>query len=311
MLKVHCYRVNGSIHAITYSDFIELYNNKKTAQQDWQYCKEQIQLNPKKFGNGRLFKFVKDSNNIFYFVHAIPKDKLKKLIGNGITNQEARNDISKVDTQYKVNKEEWNEPLNCYVKEIYPAKELIDGKLGDLIIKHLNIGKNKKKFALLDGDEIKISSDKLRLFKTKGIKCYKCGKEGKWFYKCRNEGETNYYLQLFTEDFEIINKDHITPISLGGADSIANMQPMCYSCNQEKGNSTNIHDRLNGLTKEELCVAKLNAIRVLCEQNLNSKMDKKQLIKEIKTIILSNDERKIVKDKSLINKLSKIIGLKG
>ena len=310
MIKVHCYKVNGSVHNITYSEFVELYNNKKQAQQDWQYCKEQIQLNPKKFGNGRLFKFTKDSNNIFYFVHAIPKDKLKKLVGKGITNQESRADIAKVDTPYKKDKEEWNEELKCFVKEIYPAKELIDGKLGDLIIKQLNIGKNKKKFALLDGDEIKISSDRLRLFKTKGIKCYKCGVEGRWFYKVRNENDLNFHLELYTEDMKQMTKDHILPLSKGGADHLSNLQPMCSDCNGEKGNIVNLSDRLNGLSREELCVAKLNAIRMFCEKNLNSKMDKKTLIKEVFKIIQANDEKKLVKDKSLLKKLSKIIGIK-
>ncbi len=312
MVKIHCYKVNGKVHPITYQDFIDTYKNKKKAQQDWQYCREQLKNNGQIYGSGKLYKFTRDKDNIFYFVNGIPKDKLKNII-KPITNTNSRLNLIEIKTKYRKQGEEFNQEINCFVKEIYPAKELFEGLFGDCVSKFLNITKNKKKIVLLDNDEIKVSSDNIRLFKTKGLKCSKCGIEGKYFYKCRNVNDTNYHLELFAEkDGKLIKmtKDHILPESKGGTSHLANLQPMCFDCNCNKGSEESLQDKLNGLSREELCLSKLNAIRIFCEKNLNSKMNKQDLVREVLNIIKANDEKKLVKDKSILNKLRKILGIK-
>lgn len=42
--------------------------------------------------------------------------------------------------------------------------------------------------------------------------------------RCGGQGGTDY-----------LTRDHVIPVSLGGANDIANIQPLCQSCNQIKG----------------------------------------------------------------------------
>lgn len=310
-MNIHCFKVNGDIKPITYVEFIKSYNNKKQAQADWQNCREQIKLNNcRNYHQGKFYKF-QNNNSIYYFCWGISCEDLKILLGYRLPSKNKIN-IEKLDTKYKVDKEIYNENLKLFVKEIYPAKELLNSKFGDYLSKYINLSKNKRKFILLDNDEINVTSNRLRLFKTKGIKCVNCGLEGQWFYKCRQENDVNYHLELFVEKngkLLKMTKDHILPSSKGGADHLSNMQVMCEECNGKKGNNLNLKDRLKGISKEELAIAKLTAINKFCEKNYSNKMTKQELIKGIIKIIVSQDEKKLVKDKSILKKLGKIIGI--
>ena len=310
-MNIHCFKINETIKPITYIEFVKSYNNKKQAIEDWQYCRDKIKSNNcRNYHQGKFYKF-QTKQAIYYFCWGISCEELNQLLGYKIPNKNKIN-IEQVNTAYKVDKEVYNENLKLYVKEIYPAKELINSKFGNYLTKYINISKNKRKFILLDGDEINVTSNRLRLFKTKGIKCVDCGLEGQWFYKCRQENDVNYHLELFAEKngkLLKMTKDHICPLSKNGADHVANMQVMCEECNGKKGNNINLHDKLNGISKEELAIAKLNAITKFCEKNYNSKLTKHELIKEIIKIIVSQDEKKLEKDKSILKKLGKIIGI--
>ena len=58
---------------------------------------------------------------------------------------------------------------------------------------------------------------KMRIASKKGEKCQNCDKRMPW---------------------RVLTLDHIIPLDAGGSWSIDNLQLLCYSCNQEKGNST-------------------------------------------------------------------------
>jgi hypothetical protein len=98
---------------------------------------------------------------------------------------------------------------------------------------------------ILDGDEIRLTSLKYKMFLEKGVDCVQCGIVGMFFVKERDKADKRekdqvYYLRLYglTPDGEevLITKDHIQPKSRGGADAVENLQTMCVKCNHGKGN---------------------------------------------------------------------------
>ena len=199
-MNIHCYKVNGYIKPITYIDFIKLYNNKKQGQQDWQFYREKIKNKEcQTYRQGRFIRYTKH-NYIFYFCWGISSEDLNELLGYRMPSKNKIN-LESINTKYKVDREVYNSQLKLFVKEIYPVKDILNGQVGDFLIKYINLSKNKRKYVLLDGDEINVTSNRLRLFKTKGIKCVSCGLEGQWFYKCRQENDVNYHLELFVEKF--------------------------------------------------------------------------------------------------------------
>lgn len=90
--------------------------------------------------------------------------------------------------------------------------------------------------------QINCSSTRMQTFKLKGTKCVKCGKEGTHFkvtfpYNWENKQNLIPHFSLFTPEGELMTHDHILPTSMGGPDHLNNTQPMCHTCNNEKGNS--------------------------------------------------------------------------
>lgn len=91
----------------------------------------------------------------------------------------------------------------------------------------------------LDGDLVKISSDRLVVFKH-SVVCSLCGIMGSFFVKEKSTPNEAFHLNLYAiNDFGdeiLMTKDHIIPRSLGGKNHISNYQTMCLKCNLEKGN---------------------------------------------------------------------------
>ena len=87
---------------------------------------------------------------------------------------------------------------------------------------------------------VRMGSHRYQLFATKGIKCIKCGLEGRYFALERNRGSNpgKFHFNLYGIDKDgkevMMTKDHIIPRSKGGGNKLQNYQPLCYYCNQKK-----------------------------------------------------------------------------
>ena len=91
---------------------------------------------------------------------------------------------------------------------------------------------------------VSVKSKRYRCYHRKGVKCVKCGIEANYFAVERQvtQPTDKYHLNLYhlREDGKevMMTVDHIIPKSRGGPDKVSNLQPMCSTCNGEKGNRT-------------------------------------------------------------------------
>jgi hypothetical protein len=83
---------------------------------------------------------------------------------------------------------------------------------------------------------------RLQTFFHKGCKCVECGREATQIALGQASGKGGRHWDLYDDNFYPLTVDHIIPRSKGGPDTLDNYQPMCYGCNQTKGNG----DKLNG-----------------------------------------------------------------
>lgn len=77
---------------------------------------------------------------------------------------------------------------------------------------------------------------RLQVFAEKGTTCVRCGVDGVYLVASVDQGG-GYHVDLYTADFIMMTIDHIVPRSKGGANALANYQPMCQHCNSRKGNT--------------------------------------------------------------------------
>lgn len=110
------------------------------------------------------------------------------------------------------------------------------------VLKSVEINSTKKDIIYIDGDSIKLGSDRYKTFKFKGLKCVKCSLTGSIFAKERCGGDIiSWHMNLYAIDEKgeevLMTKDHIIPKSLGGKNIFENYQTMCTICNAEKGSN--------------------------------------------------------------------------
>lgn len=84
------------------------------------------------------------------------------------------------------------------------------------------------------------------LFAKKGIKCVDCHLKASFFAVESSNGVFNlnlYGVDKFNKPV-LFTRDHIIPLSRGGSGDITNLQPMCATCNNKKGDKISFRDRV-------------------------------------------------------------------
>jgi hypothetical protein len=120
----------------------------------------------------------------------------------------------------------------------YVRKEIYTDVQG--FLDKVNLNHTKEDKVIMDGDQIKLGSDRYKCFKVSGCKCVNCGLEATFFAKEKSYGSRidSYHLNLYGIDENgkevLFTKDHILPKSRGGKDEVSNYQTMCQKCNTEK-----------------------------------------------------------------------------
>lgn len=153
-----------------------------------------------------------------------------------------------------------------------------------------------KKWSRLINLNVYINTNAFALWKKHGVCCCieSCSKKGLFFASERTPGSGSMYnewhLNLYGIDDDgdevLMTQDHVLAKGNGGADTVDNLQPMCYPHNQKKGDKdmatfiTNIN-AINNTIKNKLLLSSLKTI--LTEAGLIFKVD--YLILKRKTAI--------------------------
>jgi hypothetical protein len=76
---------------------------------------------------------------------------------------------------------------------------------------------------------------RLQVFFYKGCTCVSCGKVGTHL-ALGEDKRGGKHLDLYDDEGNAFTIDHILPKSKGGPNTLDNLQPMCKTCNEDKGN---------------------------------------------------------------------------
>jgi len=99
------------------------------------------------------------------------------------------------------------------------------------------VGKGLGKVEIRPGLFFNSDSQRLLVFKYKGINCTSCGLKGThfWLQKSENESDNSFHMDLYATNLlgieVLMTRDHIIPRCKGGPDTIKNQRPMCLPCN--------------------------------------------------------------------------------
>lgn len=111
----------------------------------------------------------------------------------------------------------------------------------NLKLNKMPFGRESKADIHVDGFNVHKFSLRYMTFFQKGTTCACCGKEGTYFTldlaSEATEESNRRHFNLRAEDGTLMTRDHILPKSLGGAETVENMQTYCVDCNKAKGNT--------------------------------------------------------------------------
>lgn len=94
---------------------------------------------------------------------------------------------------------------------------------------------------------------RLRVFWIFGTKCVSCPREGTQLVKLQHKTIEEFRpVDVFTSRMVLMTVDHIVPKSMGGGNTLDNMQPMCVHCNNVKSNHNMTNEELAIIVKEKV-----------------------------------------------------------
>jgi hypothetical protein len=97
--------------------------------------------------------------------------------------------------------------------------------------------------AQLEGHEVQVGNLRIQCFRESGLVCVACGLEGAFFALelIQSKNYTGWAINLYGRrlggEEVVFTKDHVKPLSLGGPNTLENLQTMCWPCNQSKGSN--------------------------------------------------------------------------